>query len=492
MVGQSLGQGRGYIWICGVVTAIVCLWIASHSSAAPQDKQGNLKAASRPDILFVRTPLLAAGPLAQRFPKGSEIVLLRRDAENGSPVRLTEGFFAAADPQVSFDATRLLFSGEKAQGERWQLWEMDLDGSHKRQITRCSEDCLHGAYLPADEIALTVEDSRDRGARSYLAVVKDDGTEFHPITFGPAEFQLETVLRDGRIVASAPWPLEEDTATRSLYTLRPDGTALESFRCEPGQRGIQANASELDDGTLLFVRQPNHATTGGELMRIQRGSPVAAPLGTRQAIYASVSQFSNEELLVAKATSPASGSTSRFDLYRASGKTGALGARVFSDAELSSVQAIAVTPHAVPKHYWTMLNPESSAGYFISLDSYLSADAPGGRFSKSIAQVRVITVNEDGQERSLGEAPVESDGSFYVSVPANTPVRFVLLDAKGQTIREERSWVWSRPGEERGCTGCHGDKNVAPENHWPMTLKRFDTPIALGDTNHAPATSTAK
>jgi hypothetical protein len=71
-------------------------------------------------------------------------------------------------------------------------------------------------------------------------------------------------------------------------------------------------------------------------------------------------------------------------------------------------------------------------------------------------------------------------------------VRFVLLDAKGQTIREEHSWIWTRPGEERGCTGCHGDKAMAPDNHWPLTLRRFDTPIALGDMNHGSATTPAK
>jgi hypothetical protein len=72
----------------------------------------------------------------------------------------------------------------------------------------------------------------------------------------------------------------------------------------------------------------------------------------------------------------------------------------------------------------------------------------------------------------LGEASVEPDGSFYVQVPANRAVRFVLLNEQGRVIREEQSWIWTRPGEERGCTGCHGDKAVAPENRWPMALKR--------------------
>ena len=67
-----------------------------------------------------------------------------------------------------------------------------------------------------------------------------------------------------------------------------------------------------------------------------------------------------------------------------------------------------------------------------------------------------------------------------MEVPANQPVRFELLDANGQTIGAERSWIWTRPGEQRGCTGCHGDKAMAPDNRWPLTLKRFDTPTRSG------------
>jgi len=70
-------------------------------------------------------------------------------------------------------------------------------------------------------------------------------------------------------------------------------------------------------------------------------------------------------------------------------------------------------------------------------------------------------------------------------VPANQAVRFELLDANGQTIVAERSWIWTRPGEQRGCPGCHADKALAPENRWPLTLKRFDTPIALLEKNDA-------
>ena len=79
----------------------------------------------------------------------------------------------------------------------------------------------------------------------------------------------------------------------------------------------------------------------------------------------------------------------------------------------------------------------------------------------------------------LGEAPIEEDGSFYIAVPPDKPVRFEVLDGAGRVVRAQRSWIWARSGEEHGCVGCHEDRAVAPENHWPMALRRFDSPTRL-------------
>jgi len=97
------------------------------------------------------------------------------------------------------------------------------------------------------------------------------------------------------------------------------------------------------------------------------------------------------------------------------------------------------------------------------------------------SRVRVLAYDSAaGKENDLGEAPVEQDGSFYIAVPADRPVRFELLNGEGKVVRQQQSWIWARPGEEHGCVGCHEDRAVAPENSWPMALRRFDTPTRLG------------
>jgi len=499
VVGQGLGKTRGFAFVWASVAIVICLLLLGHPIASPQTAplKHALPTVNLPDIVFVQTPKLTSGTLAHRLPQGSTIVRWNPSSSQRRLLPLTDGFFAAADPQVSFDATKILFSGQRGQSDRWQIWEMELDGTKRRQVTQCPENCLRGAYLPADEIALTVEENRGKQSFSYLAVIKTDGSGFHRISFGSAPFQLETVLRDGRLVASAPWPLvgfQQASGSRMLYTLRPDGTALESFRCEHNELQTQEDAEELTDGSLVIVRKMLAGTSaGGELIQIRQGSPGGVPLGSLRALYQSARQLSESELVVAKQTITPTNSSGRFDLYLFHLKTATLAGRLYSDPQLSSIQPVLVAPHTVPKRYWNALNPESSSGNFISLNSYLSADAPHGHISTPISRVRVLTlISPDGQERNLGEAPVEADGSFFVQVPANWPVRFVLLDAKGQIIREERGWIWTRPGEQRGCSGCHGDKAIAPENHWPQTLRRFDTPTPLGEIDHGSATTQAK
>jgi hypothetical protein len=442
----------------------------------------------RSDLIFVQAETIFDANAPQRFPRGSRIV--RLPSESKRPLELTPEFFAAADPQVDFSGAKILFSAQKNAGAKWQIWEMTADGSEKRQITNCTEDCQRAAYLPDGEIVFTVIGQREGRPESYLAVSKTDGSQMHRITFGPGNFWLETVLRDGRVLASATSPLQDTEAarkTRLLYTLRPDGAALEAFRCEHQSSATRNDAAELEDGSVIFVRRSNASeTAGGTLAEVRKGDPGESAVGSRAAKYRSPRPLSAGSLIVSRTGASPGASQAKFDLYEFDLKKQMDGNLIYSDAKLSSFQAVPLVANAVPKRFWSTLNMDSKAGYFISLNSYISSEGIKGRLAAAIARVRVMSLENAGiQQRSLGEAPVEKDGSFYVEVPANQPVRFELLDANGKTIVAERSWIWTRPGEQRGCPGCHGDKALAPENRWPLTLKRFDTPTALLEKNDA-------
>ena len=497
---QTLGQTT----VLFAAALLATLLFATNFFPLEGDRPANEPTTGRtdllPDLVFVQAKTVApAGPV-QRFPEGSRLARLKSDSRPPAVTNLTPDFFAVSDPQVSFDGSKVLFAGKITFESHWQVWEMGVDGSGKRQVTHCDRDCLRPAYMARDQIVYTViaPGGASSTSGSQLYVSGADGSEAHAITFGPGDFETEAVLQDGRILASARDPLgpagrdggaAETHQTRELYTLRPDGTALAAFRCEHHPGVSRGQATELDNRSVVFVKTRAERQTGGELAVFRQGSPHNSPLGPASEVYGSPRRWNGDELIVAKqqpssnshGTGHETGYGGRFDLYSFDVARGRTGEALFADPGFSSLDAAPVASHQPPRWYWSILNPQLKVGYFVCLDSRISMDAAGGRFSANIVKVRVLTLDgASGSERVLGEAPVESDGSFYIAVPPDQPVRFETINAGGKLVHAQKSWIWSRSGEERGCVGCHDDKAVAAENTWPLALKRLDSPGRIG------------
>jgi hypothetical protein len=461
---------------CAAALVAMLLLINSGASAGVQSATGFSAAA--PDLVFVQAPVISSSSV-DRFPEGSRLVRVATGSRQATVQNLTPGLFAAADPQVSFDGAKVLFAARKEQNSGWQIWEMQADGSSKHQVTHCDSDCVRPAYLPRGEFTYTSIDHHNPDSKSIVNVANIDGSGAHPITFGPGNFQVETVLADGRILLTADAPLSPGPAsgsTRELYTIRPDGTALMSFRCDHRQGVVRREAAELNDGTVVFVKSPAGSNTG-ELATIRRGSVHNASVSPSAQALLNPRPLGAERLAISKSQPGAV--ASKFDLYSfdlASRRFTAM----FSDTKLSSLDAMPLSARTQPRWYWSTLNPQLKTGYFVCLNSRLTADLAGGRFPSSPVKVRVLSLDASGSEQLLGEAPVEKDGSFYIAVPPDRPVRFELIDVAGKVLHSQRSWVWARSGEEHGCVGCHEDKALAPENAWPDALRSFDTPTRLG------------
>ena len=78
-------------------------------------------------------------------------------------------------------------------------------------------------------------------------------------------------------------------------------------------------------------------------------------------------------------------------------------------------------------------------------------------------------------KRVLGAVDIEEDGSALFKVPANTPIYFQVLDAKGEVIQTMRSWSTVMPNETFSCVGCHEDKNTVPpaaSNNTSMAMNK--------------------
>ncbi|MGC9291533.1 MAG: hypothetical protein ACP5EP_02275 [Acidobacteriaceae bacterium] len=478
-----------------LVVLFLALGLVTLALQAPSAKTPGTGKAQQagPKIGFLGSPLLLPGEISRRFPQGNSMVFLATDAQSfspvGPPVPLAPQFFAVAGPQVSFDGSRILFAGQKEKGATWQIWEMALDGAAPRPITHCTSDCLQPAYLPRDQIVYTAFTGTGPQRSSAIYVCQRDGTKAHPITFGPGNFQVETVLRSGRVLVSAASPLlaggtgGNGWGHRALYLVRPDGSGLGLFRQDATMDPISTGAEELDNGAVLFVQGRGAVVPqpiGGGLAWVPQGALRPVQLTAPPSLYESARELHAGTLIVSRQTPGLSAADRTFDLYTFDLASQTLGKRLYHQAKLSSISPFVIAPHPAPLYYPSILHLEEKTGRVLCLNSYVSADAPHGRIATPIAQVRVVALEQGGREQTLGNAPVEKDGSFYIKVPADTPIRFALLDAKGRVIRAQKSWIWARPGEDRGCLGCHEDQALAPENHWPLTLSRFDTPTPVG------------
>ena len=144
-------------------------------------------------------------------------------------------------------------------------------------------------------------------------------------------------------------------------------------------------------------------------------------------------------------------------LYRWSAETGASTAL---DAP-HGVQPVVVAPREPPRQFPSALVSTRTAGNLLGLNA-------GGK------TVRVFTTSG-----MLGETQAAGDGSFYVQVPADRPLRIEVADAAGQTMRAEHGWFWMRPSEQRICVGCHPGPERAPENRTPEILLKSIEPVKM-------------
>lgn len=150
---------------------------------------------------------------------------------------------------------------------------------------------------------------------------------------------------------------------------------------------------------------------------------------------------------------------------------------VYDDPEMADIDPVPVYARPVPKVLRSVVKPGKDTGRIYCV-SVFNSDLPYDH--STVKYVRVIAARQQGltmnanasfRTRILGQIPLDEDGSFYVEVPADTPLRFTLLDADEQTIIHESEFNYVRPGETKGCIGCHEPKDDYIEPTLPMATQ---------------------
>jgi hypothetical protein len=382
-----------------------------------------------------------------RFPSGATLTL----ASGQKRRSLVSGFYASADAAVDYDGTKALFAGKRESTGHWQIWETAIEGGAPRLITSGDSDCIRPLYVPDGRVVYT----RISTQGSAIEIVPQAGGKAERLTYAPGWVLTSDLLHDGRIL----FEYSGNGRTRELYTVYPDGTGVESLRCDHGPD--RSGARQISSGDVIF-------SAGGRLARFTSAlaaqAEVAQPKGEPSG---PIAEISAGRWIVALR-----GGLVLWDA--ASRRTRVLEVSKEANAVEPAIVAARVPPREFPSARVTT----RTAGNLLCLNARQSKTPIAGE----IGAVRVYTRGAGGAPVPLGQAAVERDGSFYVQVPADQPLRIELLDASGRSVRAEHDWFWMRPSEQRICVGCHAGPERAPENKLPEVLLHSTVPVKmLGD-----------
>jgi hypothetical protein len=413
--------------------------------------------------------------------------LCRLDPDSGKlTVLLDDPHGGIRDPQVSYDAQRVLFSYRKGGTHNYNLYEINTDGTGLRQITGGDWDDVEPCYLPDGGIAFCSSRCK-RYVLCWIAPVAVmfrcnlDGTDMRMLSSGAVTENTPSVLPDGRILYTRWEYVNRDAVSfHHLWTMNPDGTAQNVYygNQTPGQVFIDAQPVPQTRNTV-FIDSGYHGSLehAGKVMTVsEAGGPNStkhlkciSPNG--QSGFRDPYPISPNAFLVAR--------NNTILLMDDSGQT----------VKLYTGPQMVHEPRVLrPRPRQRIIPPQedlsSNSGTLYIADVYRGRNMQGVKRG-SIKKLLILEqlpkpVNYHGGgstpiahggtwtlKRILGTVPVADDGSAYFKVPPLRSLYFALLDEHDRSVKQMRSFVTLRPGEQRGCIGCHENRTQATPSPRP-------------------------
>lgn len=389
-----------------------------------------------------------------------------------TPESLTENFFSASSPEISFDAKYMLFAAQKNHGDPWQVWEMKLDSRKITQITSGDENSIDPAYLPGRRLVFsrTIADDSLKSGHT-LFTCNTDGTDLKRITFNPHAYFASSVLKDGRVITIGRQVFPEMKSS-AMMVLRPDGTKAELF-CQ-GNDGMEffSRGRETADGKIIFIESGKNIENGRSLVSVSYNRPLHSLTNLTAGItgdFSSVFPIDTGKYLVTYRLSE----SENYSLFNFDPESKKLGEQLFKSSDKSIIEAVIVREHQKPRK----LPSEVDKGVKTGLLFCQNIAVTGLSSPENVDSLVADRIELIGVDSSLGVVKVERDGSFYLKVNADMPFKIRTLDADGNTLNGPGSWIWLRPNERRGCTGCHEDQEMVPANRVALATKNL--PVAV-------------
>jgi hypothetical protein len=408
-----------------------------------------------------------------RYNTPSQIVAIDTDKTDRSLKVLTNEYYSARSPKISYDGKYMLFSAIQKLNDPWQIWEMNLGDLKSRQITTSNENCTDPDYLPGGRLVFSKFSANDTlKAEHSLFICNLDGSNLKRITFNPGSYIASNVLKDGRILTISR-QVFRDKKDPMYMILRPDGTKADLFYKSPEDLLISSPALETGKGRIVFIETNKVSGEKGSLMSISYNRPLNSSVILSSEIsgdFRSVSPMLSGKLLVSYRKSD----SDSYALYEFDPENKTLGKLIYSDPEYNVLEAIEAVQHERPKKLPSEVDMGVKTGLLMCQDINFTDLQHSGSSASSTKSSRVEIL---GIDSTLGIVDVAEDGSFYLKVIADTPFRIQKVDQKGRILNSPCGWMWLRPNERRGCVGCHQDPEMVPDNRVPLAVK--NSPVSI-------------
>ncbi|MHC4091243.1 MAG: HzsA-related protein [Planctomycetota bacterium] len=491
-----------------------------------------LAAAENARLAFVQVPRSAAQPagggidntvFAGRYLLGMRIVAAELEDVGGTARVVSEGFACATDPVFTHDASRLAFAGKPRPQDPLQIWELSAGAlgagaaaqREPRQIVAWDADCVGPVYMPSGHVvfaSLAAGEYEEHGGHYSLSLYELAPGSRTPtrLTFNPSSDFDPVVLPDGRIcysswqhVGNHLWP----RGVVALMLVNSDGTGVFPLTGNHRSPWLKRGARPFGKDGIAFIQADRLAHFGAGTLMATSMNDAFAPYSTLipadEYLISGVAPLPGGRLLLS--ARPAAGTRATFGLYV---YEEGMVKPVYDDPAYHELAPAAGAPTGRPELRVSTVVPDTPHGYLLVLNCYETDRSDQHRLRQgAVGTVRVIEgrpVRHNGPlspeffaasgrqdeplvrpnsatgyipARILGEVPPAADGSIYLKVPADRPLRLQLVDHEGFTIVNERAWFWVRPNERRVCVGCHEDRELSPHNVTALAARRQPTDL---------------
>ena len=460
-------------------------------------------------LVFVKSE---GGETLNRSWANSNLYKLSPISPDGVVTPLTNYVGASvSDPAVSFDGKKILFSMRLPGGTWRNIWEISFDGSGLRQVTSGGGHDFDPLYLPDDRILFTSSrdgemDEYNHAPAEHLYTCDMNGAGLERVSFNMSDDFDPELLPNGRVMYTR-WEHFGTMNRFPLFVTNPDGSGTFHDFGPHGRNFF--HPSPTPDGRIIAIESTMIEGDAGPLAMLKPeegpADPATGPTSSHWDVLTPLVNNDGEPWPYGAFKYPRSIGTNRFvasyslpaateddvdyGLYTFTLDQSVTGTPsdpatfsihnltfLYNDPTTNEYDAQLLAPHPKPPIIPTVVDRGVDYGVLLAQDVFNRGTNDGQERPQhgvdpidSIAVIAArptmagepndFSANEFEKRALIGMAPVYSDGSFRIKVPANTPVSFATLDQNGRGFVVKRTHLYVRPGEEfNKCVGCHEDR----------------------------------